>query len=204
MAREHLVVGSLSRLSRKATKEVILIVERIGPEACFDGESFLDFLEMASFVETREDDNGVLSGLLNGRGPDTESYFDERVLACFISFFFSKPFLGLSSGISLEIGRRSGFSFLNLFLVTLSMKWSLQIRGPAQYRPEHLFSSKHLRGRRELEKGSQQKYIADSQLVSLAPLAPCMRQITATSTGLMVIITPDLISHYLASIATLL
>ena len=62
---------------------------------------------------------------------------------------------------------------------------------------------RYLRGRRELEKGSQQKYIADSQLVSLAPLAPCMRQITATSTGLMVIITPDLISHYLANIATL-
>lgn len=203
MAREHLVVGSLSRLSRKATKEVILIVERIGPEACFDGESFLDILEMASFVETREEDNGVLSGLLNGRGPDTESYFDERVWTCFISF------LGFSSGIALEIGRLfemglAGFSFLNLFLVTLSMKWSLQIRGPAQYRPEHLFSSKHLRGRRELEKGSQQKYIADSQLVSFAPLAPCIRQITNASTCLMVINTLSLISHYLANIATLL
>lgn len=189
---------------------MIVRVERSGPEACFDGDSFLDFLEMESFVETREDDNGVLSGLLNGRGPDTESYFDERVLTCFISFFFfSKLFLGLSSGISLEIGRPfelglTGFSFLNLFLVTLSMKWSLQIRGPAQYRPEHLFSSKHLRGRRELEKGSQQKYIADSQLVSLAALAPCMRQITAASTCLMVIVTRGLISHYLANIAILL
>ena len=113
------------------------------PEAGFDGDTFLDFLEMTSF-ESREFDNGVLSGLLNGRGPDTEPYFSERVLICF-GFF---TFVFLSSGISLE---RSMMTFssmtisgLNLFLVTLSMNWSLQILGPAQYRPGHLFSSKHL------------------------------------------------------------
>ena len=61
---------------------------------------------------------------------------------------------------------------------------------------EHLY----LRGRRELENGSQQKYIADSQAVSLTALAPCMRHITTPSTSLMVIITWGLISHYLANI----
>ena len=61
---------------------------------------------------------------------------------------------------------------------------------------EHLY----LRGRRELENGSQQKYMADSQAVSLTALAPCMRHITTPSTSLMVIITWGLISHYLANI----
>ena len=50
-----------------------------------------------------------------------------------------------------------------------------------------------------MEYGSQQKYIADSQAVSLAALAPCMRHITTANTRLMVI-TRGSISHYLANI----
>lgn len=149
------MVGSLSRLSRESTREandnrVLNEFERSGPEAGFDGDTFLDFLEMASTFESREFDIGVLSGLLNGRGPDTEPYLSERVLICF-GFFLLKRFTGVfpSSGISLSMP--VSISGLNLFLVTLSMNWSLQILGPAQYRPGHLFSSKHLRGGREFE-----------------------------------------------------
>ena len=64
--------------------------ERSGPEAGSDGDTFLDFLEMTSF-ESREFDNGVLSGLLDGRGPDTEPYLSERVLICF-GFFLLKRY----------------------------------------------------------------------------------------------------------------
>ena len=60
---------------------------------------------------------------------------------------------------------------------------------------EHLY----LRGRSLLENGSQQKYIADSQAVSLTALAPCMRQITTPSTS-QVIVTWGLIIHYLINI----
>ena len=59
--------------------------ERSGPEAGFDGDTLVDFLVMTSF-ESREFDDGVLSGLLYGRGPDTEPYLSERVLNCFSVF----------------------------------------------------------------------------------------------------------------------
>ena len=72
--------------SREANDNWVLNeFERSGPEAGFDGDTFLDFLEMTSF-ESREFDDGVLSGLLNGRGPDTEPYLSERVMLIFSVF----------------------------------------------------------------------------------------------------------------------